>query len=67
MAKIMISVPDDFLGRIDRLARTQHRSRSELIRESLRATLQERDALRDSWRRALAPLRDLEEHWEDRR
>jgi predicted transcriptional regulator len=36
MAKVMISVPDEFLVEIDEFARTEHRTRSELIREALR-------------------------------
>jgi Arc/MetJ-type ribon-helix-helix transcriptional regulator len=63
MAKVMISLPDDFLKRIDRLAKTQHRSRSELIRESLRTLLEKRNDRRTSWQKALVPLRDLEQHW----
>jgi Arc/MetJ-type ribon-helix-helix transcriptional regulator len=63
MAKIMISLPEDFLKRIDRRAKSQHRSRSELIRESLRTFMEGRDSYRSSWQKALAPLRDLEQHW----
>ncbi|UCB44751.1 MAG: CopG family transcriptional regulator [Spirochaetota bacterium] len=36
MAKIMVSCPDSFLEEIDLLAKAEHRSRSELIREALR-------------------------------
>lgn len=36
MAKILISMPDKFLESIDRLADTEQRSRSELVREALR-------------------------------
>jgi Arc/MetJ-type ribon-helix-helix transcriptional regulator len=62
MAKVMVSFPAQFLSKVDRAARLQGRSRSELIREALRATLGEKDA-RQSWKDAVAPLRELEEQW----
>jgi len=62
MAKVMVSFPSDFLRKVDRAARSQGRSRSELIREALRAVLREGGA-RQSWKDAIAPLRGLEEHW----
>jgi Arc/MetJ-type ribon-helix-helix transcriptional regulator len=62
MAKVMVSFPTRFLSKVDRAARSQGRSRSELIREALRATLGEREA-RQSWKEALAPLRELEARW----
>jgi Arc/MetJ-type ribon-helix-helix transcriptional regulator len=34
--KVMVSFPDDFLAEVDRVAREEHRSRSELVREALR-------------------------------
>ena len=63
MAKVMISLPDKFLKKVDRTAQTQGRSRSELIREALRAALGAKEARARSWKRALAPLRELEQHW----
>ena len=36
MAKVLISMPDEFLERIDKVASTEQRTRSELIREALR-------------------------------
>lgn len=36
MAKVMISVPEQFLDKIDNLANNENRTRSELIREALR-------------------------------
>ena len=39
MAKIMISIPDPFLSEIDKTAKDEHRSRSELIRNALRIYL----------------------------
>jgi len=39
MAKVMISLPDRFLSEVDKAAQTEHRTRSELIREALREYL----------------------------
>lgn len=36
MARVLISMPESFLGKIDELADFESRSRSELIREALR-------------------------------
>jgi len=36
MGKVMISVPDEFLSEVDEVAKAEHRTRSELIREALR-------------------------------
>ena len=36
MARVLISMPEEFLTMIDKLAETEQRSRSELIREALR-------------------------------
>lgn len=36
MAKILVTMPDDFLHRIDGVANSEQRTRSELIREALR-------------------------------
>lgn len=36
MARVLISMPEDFLQRIDQVADGENRSRSELIREALR-------------------------------
>lgn len=36
MARVMITVPDEFLKEIDAVANEEHRSRSELIREAMR-------------------------------
>jgi Arc/MetJ-type ribon-helix-helix transcriptional regulator len=63
MAKVMVSLPDDFLRKVDRAAKAHGRSRSELIREALRAVLGGKGAHRRSWKEALAPLRDLEQQW----
>lgn len=36
MAKILVTMPDEFLHRIDGVANNEQRTRSELIREALR-------------------------------
>ena len=36
MARVLISMPENFLGEIDKVADNEYRSRSELIREALR-------------------------------
>jgi len=36
MAKVLISMPDEFLDKIDNVAASEQRTRSELIREALR-------------------------------
>ena len=37
MARVLISMPEDFLSRIDQVAEGENRTRSELIREALRS------------------------------
>ena len=37
MAKILVTMPDDFLHRVDGIASNEQISRSELIREALRS------------------------------
>jgi metal-responsive CopG/Arc/MetJ family transcriptional regulator len=36
MARVLISMPEDFLHKIDQVADGENRTRSELIREALR-------------------------------
>lgn len=36
MAKVLVSMPEEFLNRIDEVAENESRSRSELIRDALR-------------------------------
>ncbi len=36
MAKVLLSIPDKFLDKIDEVAENEQRTRSELIREALR-------------------------------
>ena len=38
MARVLISMPEDFLSRIDQVAEGENRTRSELIREAFVAT-----------------------------
>ena len=37
MARVLISMPEQFLDKIDAVAGSENRSRSELIREALRS------------------------------
>lgn len=36
MARVLISMPEEFLNKIDGVAEVENRTRSELIREALR-------------------------------
>jgi metal-responsive CopG/Arc/MetJ family transcriptional regulator len=40
--KVMVSFPDEFLAEVDRIAREEHRSRSELLREAVRLYIEMR-------------------------
>lgn len=37
MARILVSMPDEFLSKIDKVADSEQRTRSELVREALRS------------------------------
>lgn len=37
MAKVLLSIPEKFLNKIDEVAENEQRTRSELIREALRS------------------------------
>ena len=39
MARVLISMSDEFLSKVDSIANTEQRTRSELIREALRSYL----------------------------
>lgn len=39
MAKVMISLPEGFLSEVDKAAKSEHRTRSDFIREALREYL----------------------------
>ena len=41
-SKVMVSFPDEFLAEVDRVAREEHRSRSELLREAMRLYIEMR-------------------------
>jgi CopG family transcriptional regulator/antitoxin EndoAI len=40
--KVMVSFPSEFLAEVDRIAREEHRSRSELLREAMRLYIEMR-------------------------
>ena len=44
MAKILVTMPDEFLSRVDGLANDEQRTRSELIREALRSYMRRTSA-----------------------
>jgi len=46
MARVLISMPENFLEKIDEVASDENRSRSELIREALRTYIY-RQQIRD--------------------
>jgi metal-responsive CopG/Arc/MetJ family transcriptional regulator len=48
MAKVMISIPDDFLAQIDQVARSRHQTRSEYFRELARHDIERRERITDS-------------------
>ena len=45
MARVLISMPEEFLNRIDSVAEGESRSRSELIREALRVYINRRNVV----------------------
>ena len=45
MARILVSMPDDFLKSVDKLADNERRTRSELIREALRSYIRKTNSL----------------------
>jgi metal-responsive CopG/Arc/MetJ family transcriptional regulator len=46
VSKVMVSFPEEFLNEVDRIAREEHRSRSELLREAVRVYAAARRGLR---------------------
>ena len=62
MARVLISMPESFLGKIDEVAENESRSRSELIREALRSYITRsqtrNNALADRNARVLEALLD---------
>jgi len=61
MARVLISLPEEFLEEVDRLAREEKRSRSELIREGLRLLFQSRSFSLARARRAFQRMRLIAE------
>jgi metal-responsive CopG/Arc/MetJ family transcriptional regulator len=57
----MISISDEFLKEVDRMARDEKRSRSELIREALRWFLGSRSGQALRGRRALRKIQSIAE------
>ena len=51
MSKVMISLPEGFLRDIDGIARDEHRSRSELVREAIRTYVVTRPGRRSTLER----------------
>lgn len=45
MAKVLVSMPDEFLNKIDNIANAEQRTRSELIREALRSYIKKNRAI----------------------
>jgi len=41
--RVMVSFPEEFLSQIDRIAREENRSRSELLREAMRLYMSRRE------------------------
>ena len=60
MAKILVTMPDAFLDKVDGLANDEQRTRSELIREALRSYMR-RVSVNQS-RRADENAKILENH-----
>lgn len=42
VVRVMLSMPPEFLSRVDAIAEREHRSRSDLVREALRRYLESR-------------------------
>ena len=48
MARVLISMPEEFLNMIDTVADGENRSRSELIREALRTYIYKQRAMQNA-------------------
>jgi uncharacterized protein (DUF433 family) len=55
--KVLVSLPEKFLEEVDRVAAEEHRSRSELIRETLRTYIETRKSKRVSEQAAVYKVR----------
>ena len=56
MARVLISMKDEFLKRIDEVAEKEQRSRSELIREALRTYIRRITAQKASAQSAISAI-----------
>ena len=65
MARILISMPDDFLKSVDALADNERRTRSELVREALRTYIRRSNSFNS--KKAVQNAKTLEIHSERRR
>jgi len=64
MAKVMLSIPDEFLSQIDQVAKSRHQTRSEYFRELARRDMEARreatgrgstlEAAKQAWERIQA-------------
>jgi len=61
MAKVMISIPDDFLAQVDHVARSRHQTRSEYFRELARGDIERRQPKSVA---ARGSLEDARQAWE---
>ena len=50
-SKVMVSFPEEFLAQVDQVAREEHRSRSELLREAMRLYMERRQNQNTACRR----------------
>ena len=58
MTRMIVSVPKEFLDKIDEAAAAEHRSRSELVREALREYLEANPAVKSNKRIEAARIMD---------
>jgi Arc/MetJ-type ribon-helix-helix transcriptional regulator len=68
MAKVMISIPDEFLKELDRVSKAEHRTRSELFREAIRHyiygfPLRNKPADNPEVKNSLRSLDELKDKW----
>lgn len=59
MARVLVSMPEDFLGKIDKVAVSEGRTRSELIREALRGYIR-KNSMSTSNEKAIYEAKELE-------
>ena len=58
MAKVLVTMPDGFLEKIDSVANREQRTRSELIREALRGYIKRNNVVNNERANANATLLD---------